>query len=98
MDTFNACLSQKHFLVAKKYRSGHRVIDTIKDRATGVVVGELAVLPSLRAAETFTSTTIGPPGGTGEGNGRMVLFTKAPTGRDTNAILTCSDPEFPVTP
>ncbi|MDE3132185.1 MAG: hypothetical protein KGL16_13630 [Acidobacteriota bacterium] len=26
------------------------------------LVGELAVLPSLRAGETFTSTIIGPPG------------------------------------
>ena len=94
VDTFNACLSQKHFLVANKHRSGHRVIDMIRDRATGVLVGEFAVLPSLRAAETFTSI-IGPPSGTGAGNGRMVLFTRVPTGRDTNAILTCSYPEFP---
>jgi hypothetical protein len=97
VDAFNACIGQKHFLVTTKHGSGHRVIDTVNDRATGALVGVFAVLPSLRAAETFTSS-IGPPSGTGEGNGRMVLFTNVPSGRDANAIMTCSIPEFPLTP
>lgn len=94
---FNGCLNQKRFLVAEEHKSGRGLFDTIKDRAHGAVVGEFAVLPSLRAAERFTST-IGPPRGTGERNGRMILFTRVPTGRDTNAILTCAAPEFPNTP
>lgn len=97
VDAFNACISQTRFLVTTERRSSHQIIDTIKDRANGTVVGEFAVLPSLRAAATFTSN-IGPPKGTGEGNGRMVLFTNIPTGRDTKAILTCGNPEFPLTP
>jgi len=97
MHTFSACIGQKHFLVARTRRSGRRVIDRITDRATGVLEGEVAVLPSVRAAAMFTSS-IGPPGGTGAANGRMILFTRIPYGRDANAILTCSLPEFPVTP
>lgn len=97
MAAFNSCLSQKHFLIAKEHKSGRRVLDTIEDRAQGIVVGVFAVLPSVQAAETFTST-IGPPTGTGERNGRTILFTRVPNGRDTNAILTCAAPEFPNTP
>ncbi len=93
MDTFNACLRTTHFLVAKKHRAGHRMIDVIRARATGAMVGEAAMLPSPRAAETFISA-IGPPGGTGARNGRMILFTRVPGGRDTSAIITCSLPEF----
>lgn len=94
VDAFNACIGQKHFLIATERRSGHRVIDTIKDREQGTVVGVFAVLPSAQDAESFAST-IGPPSGTGEGDGRMVLYTRVPYGRDTTAILTCSAPEFP---
>jgi hypothetical protein len=94
VDAFNACIGQKHFLVATKRRSGHRVIDTIKDRARGTVVGVFAVLSSVQERESFTST-IGPPGGTGEANGRMILFTRIPDGRDTRVILACGTPEFP---
>ncbi len=97
VNTFNACIGQRRFLDTTERRSGHRVIDTIEDRAQGAVVGEFAVLPSPRAAGSFTGT-IGPPSGTGESNGRMVLLTRVPTGRDTNAILTCGMPEFPVAP
>jgi len=94
VDTFNACLRNTHFLVATKHRADRRMVDVIRDRATGVMVGEVAVLPTVRAAETFTSS-IGPPGGSGARNGRMILFTRVPSGRDANAIITCSLPEFP---
>jgi hypothetical protein len=94
VDAFNACIGREHFLIATERRSGPRVIDTIRDREHRTVVGVFAVLPSARDAESFTSK-VGPPNGTGEGNGRMILYTRTPTGRDTSAILTCGAPEFP---
>ena len=93
---FSACVSHRPFLTTTVRRSNGFVIDTIRDRASGVVVGEFAMLPtSRRAAATFTST-IGPAsGGSGSANGRFLLYTRSPDGRDTQAMFTCSEPEIP---
>jgi hypothetical protein len=93
---FNACISQTRFLVLAKHRSGNKVIEMIKDRAHGAVVGQFALLPSVRAAEALPA----PFGiaGAGAANGRYVLFTRAPVGRDASAIERCGEPEFPLVP
>lgn len=67
VSTLGACLNHKPFLTTTVRRSNDRVIDTIRDRASGVVVGKFAMLLTSRAAETYTST-IGPPSGSGSAN------------------------------
>ena len=47
---FNACISQTRFLALEEHRSGNKVIEMLKDRAHGAVVGQFAVLRSVRAA------------------------------------------------
>jgi hypothetical protein len=94
VSTFNACLSHKPFFATTVRRSNGRVIDTISDRDSGEVVGEFAMFLTSRAARTFTGT-IGPPSGSGSANGRFLLFTRTPDGRDAQAMFTCSQPEIP---
>jgi hypothetical protein len=94
VSTFNACVSRTPFLTTTVSRSHGRVIDTIRDRASGVVVGKFAMFPTSRAYEVYTST-IGPPSGSGSGNGRFLLLTRSPDGRDAHAMFTCSEPEIP---
>lgn len=93
---FNACISQTRFLFLAKHGSGNKVIEMIKDRARGAEVAEFALLPSVRAAEPLSS----PFGiaGAETANGRYVLFTRAPLGRDASAIERCGEPEFPLVP
>jgi hypothetical protein len=93
---FNACISQTRFLAVEEHRSGNKVIEMLKDRAHGAVVGQFAVLPSVRAAEALR-TPFGIAG-TGAVNGRYVLFTRTPLGRDASAIERCGEPEFPLVP
>jgi hypothetical protein len=93
---FNACISQTRFLVLEKHRAGNKVLEMIKDRAHGAVVGQFAVLPSVRATEALR-TPFGIAG-SGAVNGRYVLFTRTPLGRDASAIERCGEPEFPLVP
>lgn len=94
VSTFNSCLSHKPFLTTTVRRSDGRVIDTISDRASGEVVGKFVMFRTSRAARTYTST-IGPPSGSGSSNGRFLLLTRSPDGRDAQAMFTCSEPEIP---
>jgi hypothetical protein len=50
---FNACIGQSRFLVLEENRAGNKIIETLKDRANGAVVGQFALLPSVRAAESL---------------------------------------------
>jgi len=84
---FNACISQTRFLVPARHGSGNRVIETIKDRVRGAVVGEV---DSGR-----TPTTLG---GAAAANGRYVMSTATPLGRDATAIEGCWDRFFPIAP
>jgi hypothetical protein len=93
---FNACIGQTRFLVLVRHGSGNKVIEMITDRANGAMVGEFALLPSVRAAEALP-TPFGIAGA-GAANGRYVLFNRAPLGRDASAIERCGEPEFPVDP
>lgn len=94
VSTFNSCLSHRPFLTTTVSRSSGRVIDTIRDRATGEIVGKFAMFLTARAAKTYTST-IGPPSGSGSANGPFLLLTRSPDGRDAHAMFTCSEPEIP---
>lgn len=82
---FNACITQTRFLVLVRHGSEHSLIATIKDRGRGTVVGEVA------AARTHTL------GGAAAVNGRYVMSTATPLGRDATAIEGCWDRFFPIT-
>lgn len=84
---FNGCIRQTPFLVLVRHGSGSEVIETIKDRARGALVGQVA---SGRAATTL--------GGAAAANGRYVMSTATPLGRDASAIESCWDAEFPIAP
>jgi hypothetical protein len=88
---FNGCISQTRFLVLVQHGSGNNVNEMIKDRMRGVVVGDFAALRSERAAEAFPTTLAG----SGARNGRYVVFTTVPVGRDATAIERCFDRVFP---
>jgi hypothetical protein len=93
VSAFNACIHRSRFLVLTKQASGGRIIETISDRAWKIVEAKFAVLPSVRAAESFARTL--PVSGSGVINGRMVLLTTANDGQDAGAIQACGRPEFP---
>ena len=84
---FNACITQTRFLVLVGHEPGNSVIETIKDRVPGAVVGEVA---SGRTPPTL--------GGAAAANGRYVMSTATPLGRDANAIEGCWDRVFPMFP
>jgi len=87
VEAFNACIGKSRFLVLTRHGSGNKLIEIIKDRARGGVVGEFAG----RAAEGFHV----PLAGTGEGDGRYQMFTEVPLGRDARAIQLCFGAVFP---
>ena len=89
---FNACISQTRSLVLTRHESGSQLIEMVKDRARGALVGEFARVPSVRAAEVFPATLAGAAAR----NGRYVMFTEIPVGRDAGAIELCFDRAFPL--
>lgn len=93
---FNGCLAKSGFLAVTKHRSDHRLVEAIRDRAHGGLVGEFGVFPSLKSERAFT-WPIGPPSGEGAANGRLEVVTAGVVGRDANAIIGCETaPAFPV--
>jgi len=64
---FNACIESR-FFVLEENRAGNKIIETLKDWTNGAVVGQFAVLPSVRAAESLR-TPFGIAG-SGAVNGR----------------------------
>jgi hypothetical protein len=87
LEAFNACITHTRFLVLVRYGHGNSVVATIKDRVRGAVVGEVT-------AGRTTSTL----GGAAAGNGRYVMSTATPLGRDATAIERCWDRFFPIAP
>ena len=84
---FNACITQTRFLVLVRYGDEHSFAETIKDRVSDAVVGEVA--PGQ------PPTTLG---GAAAANGRYVISTATPLGRDAIAIEGCWDRFFPLAP
>ena len=84
---FNACISHTRFLVLVDRGSRNGVIETIRDRANRGLVGEVA---AGRAPVTL--------GGAAAGDGRYLMSTATPLGRDASAIETCWDRFSPISP
>ena len=96
--SFNACISQTRFLVLVRHGSGNNVIEMIKDRAHGAVVGEFARFPSQRAAMAGALPGM-TPAGFGAENGRYLVSTTFPAlDPDATAIENCWSRFFPLTP
>lgn len=77
---FNVCIAQTRFLVLVRDGYANGVVETIKDQAHGAVVGEVATGPAPTRL-----------GGAAAGDGRYVMSTATPLGRDASAIERCWD-------
>lgn len=84
LSSFQDCLDAHHFLVLTRHAQDKRVLVTIRDRARGTVVGEVA------------SGKNAVLGGAAAENGRYLMSTATPLGRDATAIEDCWDRVFPV--
>ena len=84
---FNSCITGTRFLVLVRHGRENDVVETIKDRALGAVVGEVA---AGRHPNTL--------GGAAAGNGRYVMSTRTPLGRDAVSIEKCWDSFSPIAP
>lgn len=84
---FNACITHTRFLALVDRASRNGVIETIRDRADHGLVGEVA---TGRAPVML--------GGAAAGNGRYLMSTATPLGRDASAIETCWDRYSPIAP
>jgi hypothetical protein len=84
LSSFQDCVDARHFFVLTRQGPDTRVLVTIRDRARGTVVGEVA---------TGKHATLG---GAAAKNGRYLMSTATPLGRDAAAIENCWDHFFPV--
>jgi hypothetical protein len=84
---FNTCIIHTRFLVLVRHGDGNSVIETIRNPVRGAAVSEVA---SDRAPAIL--------GGAAAANGRYVMSTATPLGRDATAIEGCWDRFFPVAP
>jgi len=87
LPAFNACIRATGFLALVQHGSRQAVIETLRDRALRVVEGEVA---SGRAAPIL--------GGAATADGRYLMSTVTPLGRDASAIESCWDRVFPIAP
>jgi hypothetical protein len=87
LGAFNACITHTRFLVLVRHGYGSSVVATINDRLRGAVVGEVT-----------TGRTPSTLGGAAAENGRHVMSTATPLGRDASAIERCWDRFFPIAP
>lgn len=96
---FNACITQTRFLVLVRHQGGHSPVETIKERGRDAVVGEV-VNDRGRDAVVGGVATDQPPtlGGAAAADGRYVMSTATPLGRDASAIEGCWDRSFPIAP
>lgn len=89
LGVFNACLSQKRFLVLVRHRNQHGVIETLRDRKSGALMAE--VVPNTGPLPVML-------GGAAAATSRYVMSTSTPLGRDPSAIENCWDSYSPVAP
>jgi hypothetical protein len=91
-EAFNACIGQQPELVVVARRgTGSKLVEMIKDRSRGAVVGEFVRLSSVRAAEAMVT----PLGGFGARSGRYVVFTTVSlVDPDASAVERCTDRVF----
>jgi hypothetical protein len=86
---FNACIAQKQLLVLVGHGNQHGVIETVTDRNSGALVGEVAA--DSRAHPIML-------GGAAAATNRYVMSTASPLGRDASAIEECWDSYSPIAP
>jgi hypothetical protein len=84
---FNACVTQTRFLVLVRHGDANSFVETINDRVRGGVEGQVTAGRTPRIL-----------GGAAARNGRYVMSTATPVGRDASAIEGCWDRFFPVAP
>jgi hypothetical protein len=93
LPAFNACIRQHRFLLRRHSRS-KGVVETIRDRASGALEGEVTTGSAMQAGALEPLVL----GGAAAGGGRYVMSTVTPTGRDPYAIESCWDGPFPIAP
>ncbi len=89
LGVFNACLGQNRFLVLVRRGNQHGVIETLRDRKSGALMGE--VVPNTGPLPVML-------GGAAAATIRYVMSTSTPLGRDPSAIENCWDSYSPVAP
>jgi hypothetical protein len=87
LPAFNACVRRAPFLLLVHHGSRDEILETIKDRARGSVEGEVGL-----------GGGVTPLGGAAAGDGRYVMSTTTPLGRDPSAIESCWDRGYPIAP
>jgi hypothetical protein len=93
---FNACITQTRFLTLVRHGDGNSFIETIKDRVRGGVVGQ--VTAGRTPGRITPGRTLSILGGAAARDGRYVMSTATPLGRDATAIAGCWDRFFPIAP
>jgi hypothetical protein len=86
---FNACIAQRQFLLLVHHGNQHGVIETLRDRKSGALVGEIAA--NNRVPRSML-------GGAAAATNRYLMSTATPLGRDPSAIEDCWDSYSPVAP
>ena len=89
LSVFNACLDQRRFLVLVRHGNQHGVIETLRDRKSGALMGE--VVPNTGPLPIML-------GGAAAATNHYVMSTSTPLGRDPSAIENCWDSYSPVAP
>lgn len=89
LGVFNACIDQKHFLVLARHGNQRGVIETLSDRKSGALAGEVAA--NNRVPRIML-------GGAAAATDRYLMSTVTPLGRDASAIEDCWDSYSPVAP
>jgi hypothetical protein len=85
--TFDVCVDHTQFLMTVRHGQGMGLVAIIRDRARHAVVGEISNRHPLVML-----------GGAAAAQGRYVMSTATPTGRDAGAIERCWDRISPVSP
>jgi hypothetical protein len=89
LGVFNACIDHKQFLVLVRHGNQHGVIEALRDRKSGALMGE--VVPNHGPFPIML-------GGAAAATNRYVMSTATPLGRDPSAIENCWDSYSPVAP
>ena len=89
LSVFNTCIGQKPSLVLVRHGNPHRVIEVLRDRKSGALMGEVT-------ANTGPFPII--LGGAAAATDRYVMSTVKPLGPDPTAMEECWDSYSPPAP
>ena len=93
LPAFNACIRQDRSLLLLHSRS-KGVVETIRDRASGVLEGEVTTGSAILSGDLEPLML----GGAAAGGGRYTMSTVTPTGRAPYAIEGCWNVPYPDDP